>query len=503
MITQATEISWVMIAVISIYMLVLIAIGLYMNRKVKNTDDYWVGGRSIGPVVTAMSYCAAYYSTVAVIGGPATVYQYGVAYMMPNLLGATFTTGILIFVLMALKMRVVSERSQAVSLPSFLNVRFESRSVGAIAGVIIAVMMIPYSVSVLKGIADGFNVLAGVPYEVAVVVLSLVSILYLMFSGYWGIAQTDMIQGILIALGMVALCIYVVVSCGGVTELIQGATAADPARMADPPAYYGNMWNCLSVCWVWQIIAFGQPQLVTKFMGLKDSRTMKTVIRVSVPWIAIFLTCSGLIALGGLYMFGPDVENPDTISSAMAFASHNVILQALFLIAAVAAGLSTLVALILTASAAITRDLYQDIYLASRGKTIDGKKSIHISRAVTIVILLITMVMTLDPPGLVWEISTMASAGMGSAFFACTLIGMYWKRATKAATIVSMIVGTSVTVIWYVAGLSYLVHPFLPGMVLSVICFVVISLFTQAPTQDTVDMFFKKDWKRRRSVERA
>ena len=321
MITQATEISWVMIAVISIYMLVLIAIGLYMNRKVKNTDDYWVGGRSIGPVVTAMSYCAAYYSTVAVIGGPATVYQYGVAYMMPNLLGATFTTGILIFVLMALKMRVVSERSQAVSLPSFLNVRFESRSVGAIAGVIIAVMMIPYSVSVLKGIADGFNVLAGVPYEVAVVVLSLVSILYLMFSGYWGIAQTDMIQGILIALGMVALCIYVVVSCGGVTELIQGATAADPARMADPPAYYGNMWNCLSVCWVWQIIAFGQPQLVTKFMGLKDSRTMKTVIRVSVPWIAIFLTCSGLIALGGLYMFGPDVENPDTISSAMAFAA--------------------------------------------------------------------------------------------------------------------------------------------------------------------------------------
>lgn len=277
--------------------------------------------------------------------------------------------------------------------------------------------------------------------------------------------------------------------------MFAAATQSAPERMTNHPGLYGNIANCLSVAWVWQLVAFGQPQLVTKFMGLKDSRTVGTIVRVSVPWIGIFLTCSGLIAIGGMALLGPGVENPDSIAPALAFYSGSTIIQALFLIAAVAAGLSTLVSLVLTSSMALTRDIYQDGLLAAKGKTLEGKKSINISRIITVIVLLISGYMALDPWDFVWEMSTMAAGTMGAAFVAATFVGLYWKGTTKAGAVVSVISGTTVTLIWYRAGLTYIVHPFLPGMVVSIVLLFVVSKFTGKLSQHTVDMFFKKNIK--------
>lgn len=492
--TAADGLLWKNIIIVCVYMLALIGIGLYMNRRVKSSEDYWVGGRSVGPVVTAMSYCAAFYSTVAVIGGPSTGYRYGLPYLIPNILGATVTTGILIFLFLALKMRVVSERSKAVSLPGFLAVRYDCSAIRYVTAILIAVMMIPYSVSVLKGIADGFEVLAGVPYKYGVIIICAVAVLYMMFSGYWGVAVTDMVQGILIALGMLLLTIFVVNRVGGLSEMFAAAAQNAPDRMTDMPGLFGNMANCLSVAWVWQLIAFGQPQLVTKFMGVKDSRTVGAMVRTSVPWIGIFLTCSSLLAVGGLAIFGTNVQNSDTIAPALAFLSGSTLIQSLFLIAAVAAGLSTLVSLVLTSAAAITRDIYEDGILAKRGKTLDSKKSINISRVITIIILAISGYLALDPWDFVWEMSTMAGGTMGAAFVAATFVGLHWKGATKIGAVSSVVIGAVVTLFWYQAGLSSIVHPFLPGMTLSIISLFVISHFTKKLPQNTIDMFFKKDY---------
>ena len=499
MMTEATDLIWFNIGATVVYMLILVAIGLAMNKKIKSSDDYWVGGRQIGPVMTAMSYCAAYYSTVMVIGGPSMIYRNGMAYMMPNMLGATFTTGILIFIALALKMRVVAERTGSVSLPGFLAVRYESKAIGFITAALIAVLMIPYGVSVLKGIADGFEVLAGVPYRTGVIIITIVSVLYLVSSGYWGVAWTDMIQGVLISLGMIILAVYVVSRCGGVTEMFTTLTQQYPEKMASPPGLYNNIFQCLSVCWVWQLIAFGQPQLVTKFLGMKDPGTIKTVVRVSVPWIAIFLMCSALIGFGGLYLYGEGVANPDRNSPMLAFESGSPILQALFLIAAVAAGLSTLVALVLTSSAAVTRDIYEDCYVATKQAKVDTKKSINLSRIVTIIVLILMMYLALEPWDFVWEMSTMAAGTMGAGFAAPIIMGLYWKRTTKTGAGSAVIVGALVDIIWYMAGLSDIVHPFLPGMIASFITIVVVSLFTKPVSPDIKSMFFDKVYVRKNS----
>lgn len=496
MITRAAEINWSNLAIVALFLLALAGVGIYLRNKVKNSDDYWVGGRQIGPIVTAMSYCAAYYSTVAVIGGPSMVYQYGFTYLSLNLFGAACTTGIIIFAAVALKMRVVSERSGSVSLPGFLSLRFESKAIGLIAAIIIAVMMIPYGVAVLKGIADAFEVLGGVPYRVGIVILAIVSLLYMVSSGYWGIAWTDVIQGIMIVVGVCLLAVFVVVRCGGIAELMSTVTIQYP-ELNEFPGRFPNMWVVFSTAWVWQLIAFGQPQLVTKFLGLKDSRTMGTVIIFSVIWITLFLTAAGLVGLGARYIYQDQLlGNPDVVAPALAFATNNLFVTSLFLCAAVAAGLSTLVSLALTSSAAVTKDIYQDNILASQGKTLDDKKAISTSRLVTAVIIAVTLYFAFNPWDLVWEMSTAAGGTMGAAFVAPVFIGLYWKKSTKTGAITSVIMGTSVTALWYYLKLGHLVHPFLPGMTASIVSFFVISLFTKPPTQDTINMFFEKDYRK-------
>ncbi len=497
MMTEATELNWFNIGATIIYMMILVVMGLAMNKKIKSRDDYWVGGRQIGPVVTALSYCAAFYSTVMVIGGPSMIYRYGISYMMPNILGATFTTGILIFIVLALKMRVVSSRTDSVSLPGFLSARYGSKAIGLICAILIAVLMIPYGVSVLKGIADAFTVLGGVPYKTGVIIISIVSVLYMVSSGYWGIALTDVVQGILISVGMVLLSIYVVASAGGITNMMITVTELYPIKASSPPGTFNNIFQCLSICWVWQLIAFGQPQLVTKFLGLKDPRTIKTVVHVSVPWIAVFLTCSGLIGIGGLYFYGGNVENPDRISSALAFASGSSMLQAMFLIAAVAAGLSTLVSLVLSSSAAVTRDIYEDYICFRKGVPVDSKKSIKLSRIVTIIVLFLMMYLALNPWDFVWEMSTLAAGTMGAGFVAPMMVGLYWKEATCDGAIWAVITGVVVNVIWYVAGLSYIVHPFLPGMLVSFITIFVVSKMTKGVSGEIVSIFFDKNYSKK------
>lgn len=180
------KISWVQIVMAVFYMVMLICVGLYMSRKVKNSSDYWIGGRSIGPVATAISYCAAYYSTVAIIGGPPLYYLYGMGYSAIEAFLNVLLTGFVIFVLFAPKMRALSERVDAVSLSGFLAVRYRSNKIRLICAILVGVMMIPYAMSCVKGIADALTSIAGVPYQIGVIIIVGVSFGYLVTSGYWG-----------------------------------------------------------------------------------------------------------------------------------------------------------------------------------------------------------------------------------------------------------------------------------------------------------------------------
>lgn len=484
-------INWLQITIVVVYMAALVAVGLYMSRKVKTSADYWIGGRSIGPFTTAISYCAAYYSTVAVVAGPPMYYLFGMGYSSFEAFLNILLTGFLMFILFAPKMRAVSERVDAVSLSGLLAVRYRSNVVRLVCAMVVGIMMIPYAISVVKGISEALTAIAGIPYRVGVLVTIIVCFGYLITSGYWGAATVNLIQGLTITLALIVTAAAIIIKAGGVSPIINYMVEEHAATHNAMPGALS--WGTLfSYAGVWAFIAFGQPQLTTTFMGLKDGRTFGAVIRTSTLWQIVYFISTAFIGFGALYLYrGQSFVNIDLIAPTAAADFGGTISSAIFLCGALAAGFSTVAALVLTSSAAVAKDIYEDFRSKALGRTVDASKSVRLSRIVTAVVMLIIAVGSLYPMDFVWFLSTMSAGVTGAAFTAPLLLGLYWKRATTKACIVAIIGGSALSIAWYFLGLSDIVHSFVPGTVLSFILMIAVSLMTEAPPKEHVDVFFE------------
>lgn len=484
------KLNWMQIGMAIVYMVVLVCVGLYMSRKVKSSSDYWIGGRSVGPISTAISYCAAYYSTVAIIGGPPLYYLYGLGYSAIELFLNVLLTGFIIFILFAPKMRALSERVDAVSLSGFLAVRYRSNKIRLICAVLIGVMMIPYAMSCVKGIADAMTSIAGVPYRAGVVVIIAVSFAYLITSGYWGAATVDVIQGFTITLAVVVTAGAILVKTGGITPIVQYMAQEHPNHVT---VTGGLSWGTIfSYAGVWAFIAFGQPQLTTKFLALKDGRTVGAVMRVCTGWQIVYWISTAIIGMGALYLYkGVEFVNIDLIAPSAAADFGGSVAAGIFLCGALAAGFSTVAALVLTSSAAVAKDIYEDYKSAVTGKTVVPEKSVKISRIVTGIILLVIGVGSMYPMDFVWALSTMSAGVLGAAFTAPILLGMYWKRATTQGCLTAIVGGSIVSIVWYFTGLSAVVHSFVPGTIVSFVLMIIVSLLTKPMPKEHIDVFFE------------
>jgi len=474
-----------------VYMAVLVVVGLYVSRKIKTSDDYWVGGRNVGPWTTAISYCAAYLSTAAIIGSIPNHYDFGLGYGGFNLLSCLIFAAALIFFVLAPKLRALSERLQVVSMSGFLSVRYQSNRLRVICGTLVAVMMIPYAISACMGIANAMVSILGFPYTYSVIIIAVVAFLYLITSGFWGVSTTDLIQGITISISVIVAAAIVLSKAGGLTNVVTYLAETAPQKVT---------WNSgmsfitlFSYAGVWAFIAFGQPQLITKFMGLKDARTIGTVIRVSYVWNYIAMICLQIIAWSANYLYrNATFEARDTIAPMVIKDYTGGFVAGLFLCGVLAAGLSTVVALVLTSASSVAKDVYEDFVGNVRGnEAVDPKKSIFISRVVTGVVMVVVAIGTMYPPDFVWGLSTMSAGAMGAAFTAPLILGLFWKRATKQGCYAAVIVGVTTSIVWYLTGLTRIVHSFVPGTVISFILLVVVSLCTKPADQDVLDVFFE------------
>lgn len=480
----------VQITMAGIYLLLIVGVGLIMSRKIKSANDFWVGGRSVGPIATAVSYCAAYVSTVAIIGSPPMFYSYGLGYAGLETMLSVLLCSVVIFVVLGPKIRALSERLNVVSMSGFIAIRYRSNKLRFICGALIAVMMIPYAVSATKGIGDALNAVAGIPYMTSIIILTIVACFYLVTSGYWGVATTDLIQGITIAVSVIAVAVTVLIATGGITPIVEYMSAEMPSHLTVSGGL--PFFTIVSYAGVWPFIAFGQPQLVTKFMGLKDSRTVGSVIRVGEVWMIIFMFALTIIGGGAFYLFqGQTFENIDLIVPMTVANYSGTFISGLFLCGILAAGLSTLVALVLTSSSAVAKDIFEDFGGNISRKKIEAKKSVNISRIVTGIVLLVVAVVSINPPDFVWSLSTMAAGTMGAAFTAPMILGLYWKRATTAGSYVAVISGVAVSIGWYLAGFTSIIHSFVPGIIVSFASMIVVSLLTKPMPEEHLDVFFE------------
>lgn len=483
------EINWIQIGMAVFYMIFLVCVGLFMSRKIKSSTDYWIGGRQIGPITTAISYSAAYYSTVAIIGGPPLYYMYGLGYSALELFLNVLLTGFFIFVVFAPKIRAVSERINSVSLSGYLAVRFRSNKIRLICSVIVAIMMIPYAIGVVKGIGDAMTAISGIPYEWTVIIITVVCFGYLTTSGYWGASTVDLIQGFTITIAVLVTAAAVLIETGGIIPIIDYVAENEPIKLT---LKGGLSWGAIfSYAGVWAFIAFGQPQLITKFMGLRDGRTVSAVIRVSVYWQIVYWLATAIIGIGALYLYSSlEFTNIDLIAPSVATDFGGSIVSGIFLCGALAAGFSTIAALVLTSSASIAKDIYEDYRSCENGIAIDPKKSIKLSRIVTGIVLLVICLGSFRPLDFVWALATMSAGAIGAAFTAPIILGLYWKRATTEGCFVAIIGGVLLSVIWYFLGFSDVIHSFVPGTVSAFILMIVVSKITKPLPKDHVDVFF-------------
>lgn len=484
------EFNWIQIGMAILYMVLLVCVGLYMSRKVKSSTDYWIGGRQIGPVATAISYSAAYYSTVAIIGGPPLYYMYGLGYSSLELFLNVLLTGFVIFVIFAPKIRAVSERINSVSLSGYLAVRFRSNKIRLLCSIIVAIMMIPYAISVVKGIGDAMTAISGIPYEWAVIIVTVVCFGYLTTSGYWGASTVDLIQGFTITVAVLVTAGAVLFKTGGITPIIEYVAQNEPTKLT---LTGGLSWGTIfSYAGVWAFIAFGQPQLITKFMGLRDGRTVSAVIRVSVYWQIIYWIATAIIGVGALYLYqSAEFTNIDLIAPSLAATFGGSIASGLFLCGALAAGFSTVAALVLTSSASIAKDIYEDYRSCENGTIVDPNKSIKLSRIVTGVVLLVVCLGSLRPLDFVWALATMSAGAVGAAFTAPIILGLYWKRATTEGCLAAIVGGSLLSIVWYFVGLSGVVHSFVPGTIFAFILMIIVSKMTKPLPQEHIDVFFE------------
>lgn len=496
MFTGTIDINWGSISVMIAYLILLSVIGWFLKNKVKSGNDFWSGGRNVGPVATAFSFCAAYYSTAAVIGGPAIYAQYGAGYEAVEHIGNQFVSCFLMLIILGMKMRVVSERTGSVSLPGYLAVRYESNMLRMISAVIIAVMMIPYGVSCFKGIGTAMAVVAGIPYNISIFIIAVVALIYMVTSGYFGTAMIDIIHGFFIMFGIIALGIAVISASGGVTQALDLGTSVEPL-LGDIPGPLGSWPLFLSFSLIWAFTGFGQPHLVTKFFALKDSKTISIVAIISMIWCSIFAVFCTITSIGGRGLFDGQLSDWDMLTPAIAYIHGNFLIQALFLCSVVAAGLSTVASLVLSAASAIAKDLTEDGYMAAHNKTVSNRSTAALSRIVTGIVVLIMVILSINPWDMVWQLSTMASGTMGAAFVAPLTIGLYYKKATRAGALASVISGTLVTIGGYLIGLNGAIHPFMPGLIVSVILFFAVSRFTAKPSDEVIAMCFDKNWRKK------
>ena len=453
------------VAFMALFAIVFGFLGFLGFKKTKTKEDYFIAGRTMGGFVIAMSYGATFISAVALIGfsGIASIYGHSILWLA----FLNIFVGILIaFIFYGFRTRKMGHSLNALTLPEILGNRFNSKSIQGVSGIIIAVFMVAYTTAVFLAIASLFQVTFGIPYDICVIVFTLVVGAYLIFGGLYAVMWTHAVQGILMLVGMLILTIWIYSMLGGIGPAHEAAAALTATNLTDmgwaavpqgfttltslPETLSPAFMIMLTLIFGVGIGVLAQPQLITRYLTAKNEKAL----RLAVPYGGIFILlmtfaafsigplCNVLMIKNGLVFPGtPDKVLPLVVSEL--FPEWFVFL---FLFAVLSAAMSTASALFHTAGASIGRDVCEKGLM----KDCSHKKSIMITRVATIGIVIATLIISLNPPDVV--------AIMTSFFFglmACTFLGpytlmLYWKKTSRAGAWAGILGGFIFTMLWYI-----------------------------------------------------
>lgn len=492
------------IIAIVIYLAAMVAIGAVYSKKNKNTDDFYLGGRKLGPLVTAMSAEASDMSSYLLMGLPGLAVVYGIAEASWTAIGLAIGTYIN-WLLVAKRIRLYSHKINAVTIPEFFAKRFHDNAkvLSLIAALIIIIFFVPYTASGFSACGKLFSSLFGVDYQIAMIISAVVIVLYTTLGGFSAASTTDLIQSIVMTVALFVVVGFGVSQAGGVHAVLENASqlpayfsltsTGDGAGGTTP---YGGLTIVSTLAW--GLGYFGMPHILLRFMAIEDSKKLKTSRRIASVWVVISMAVAIFIGTVGVGMIGAGVldggfDGERVIIEISKLLSTYGIFPALvagvILSGILAATMSTADSQLLAASSSAS----QDIFISFFKVKLSQKKAMLIARASVILISVIGVIIALDENSSIFRVVSFAWAGFGAAFGPLVLFSLFWKRTNKAGAVAGMVTGGAMVFIWkyIIAKLSPVlnIYELLPAFILSSLAIVAVSLLTKAPDKSITDEF--------------
>ncbi len=445
----------VKIIILVVFFALMILVGVRASKKVTGVNDFVMGGRNVGPWITAFSYGTSYFSAVVFIGYAGQFgWKYGIASTWIGI-GNALIGSMLAWVILGRRTRVMTNHLNAKTMPDFFGKRYESKALKLVASAIAFIFLIPYTASVYNGLSKLFAIAFDIPYSVCVIVMAALTGIYVILGGYMATSMNDFIQGIIMLVGIIAVIASVLAGKGGFTQALVALANVE----GEVPGVYASFFGpdpagLLGVVILTSLGTWGLPQMVGKFYAIKDEKSIKTGTIVSTFFA--FIIGGGSYFLGGFgRLFGgegaPFLSTAAEGSTAVAFdgiipfmlqSSLSDILIGVVVVLVLSASMSTLSALVLTSSSTLTLDFIKGSII----KDMSQKKQLLIMRLMIIFFVVVSVVIAMDPPAFIAQLMGISWGALAGAFLAPFLFGLYWKKVTKAAVWASFASGVLITV---------------------------------------------------------
>ena len=500
------------IAMLVVFFGVMLGVGIFCRRHASNVNGFVLGGRAVGPWLTAFAYGTSYFSAVIFVGYAGQFgWRFGIASTWIGL-GNAIIGSLLAWCVLGRRTRLMTQQLDSATMPEFFGKRFGSTSLKIAASIIIFIFLIPYTASLYNGLSRLFGMAFDIDYTVCVIVMAVLTGIYVIAGGYMATAINDFIQGIIMLFGISAVIVAVLQSQGGFMAALESLakvsneTASGP--VAGAPGVFASFFgpdpvNLLGVVILTSLGTWGLPQMVQKFYAIKSEKSIDTGTVISTLFALV--VAGGCYFLGGFGRLFADVvgvtENGtpvggfDAVIPAMLSGLPDILL-AVVVILVLSASMSTLSSLVLTSSSTLTLDLLKGHVV----KDMDEKRQVFIMRCLIVVFIAISVVLAIiqykSSVTFIAQLMGVSWGALAGAFLAPFLYGLYWKKATKAACWVSFLFSTIVMVANIFVRSSFptlLQSPINAGafcMIAGLVIVPVVSLFTAKPDQKLVDDAF-------------
>ena len=491
------------ILMLVVFFAVMLAIGFICRKNSTDVNGFVLGGRSVGPWVTAFAYGTSYFSAVVFVGYAGQFgWKYGIAATWAGI-GNALLGSLAAWVVLGRRTRIMTQHLDSATMPQFFEARFGSRSLKIAASLITFIFLIPYTASLYNGLSRLFGMAFSIDYSVCVVVMALLTGVYVISGGYMATAINDFVQGIIMLIGICAVIGSVLKVQGGFLAALDGLGRVADETVSSTPGVFGSFFgpdpvNLLGVVILTSLGTWGLPQMVQKFYAIRSEKSISTGTIVSTFFA--FVVAGGCYFLGGFgRLFSDKIDiaanGYDSVIPTMLSGLPDILI-AVVVILVLSASMSTLSSLVLTSSSTLTLDLLKDHFI----KDMDEKRQVFIMRCLIVVFVAISVVIAIiqyrSNVTFIAQLMGVSWGALAGAFLAPFLYGLYWKGTTRIACWCSFLFSTVVMLANMFVRSSFpklLQSPINAGafcMIAGLIIVPVVSLVTPKPDRKLVDDAF-------------